>query len=931
MIKKTSFLLILVALPYILFSQSNGDVLNTFGTLEGTDDQVHAVHTSEDGSSFISGDFTHFKGGEFGNLVKLTPSGEIDYSFDASQNDYSGRILVIKEMSNGNVLVGTSASNNFYGLGGLYMLNPDGSIHEDFDVGHGFDNDVVDIALQEDGKIIVVGKFTKLNQHPTNDVVSLNHVVRLNQNGSIDNSFNFGTVLTNIYYNPIVETVKIDRFGRILIGGSFAGSLIRLNSNGSVQKVFKPTTGRGLTYRTEINGDDYYMHGWVTDIVITDNDEIIAVGSFTAYGDETYGLQNIVRFSESGSFDSNFLNGVAFPIGVSHIEKLGDSYYFLAGNFESFQGIPVGKACILDLDGNLNTSFNNGSLYDNYVRDVSVNSSGFITAGGVFENYNDQYVGHFTKFAMTGVNQFNGNGFNGNVYGSKRIEDDIFIFGEFTHYNQQQVNGLVKFNSQGVWDEDFSVGTNFNNKVSDIVRLPNGDLVAVGLFTTYNGSTTNRIVKLNTNGDIDENFQNIEGFDDDVYNITLIEGENTLLVSGKFTSFNNIETKSIIKLNVDGTITSDFNPNFNPLWVNKLVPFGSEFLVGTESGIKLINGTGEENLDFNTINSFPNDIKISPENKIVVAGEQSGSPYIRQYNSDGTIDDSFLFFSTRSNPNYPVGSYSYRNYKASINSLSIDQYGNIYAGGKFDWYEDRQTWEKIPQNNFIVLNKNGLKVDGSSIGKGFDSDRYSINSSIVYTTALFDNNIFVGGSFTQYNNTASSFLVSLFFDGQSLVDTTLPVITLLGENPVNIEVGKTYTDDGATSTDNYDGDITSSIVVTGTVDTDTLGTYVLSYNVSDSSSNDGVTVTRTVNVVETLSYENYILSQFKVFPNPSEDYINIVSPFTVLNIDIYDINGKSVLKSKENNKELIINISKLKTGIYMILINKNHKFKIIKK
>ena len=157
------------------------------------------------------------------------------------------------------------------------------------------------------------------------------------------------------------------------------------------------------------------------------------------------------------------------------------------------------------------------------------------------------------------------------------------------------------------------------------------------------------------------------------------------------------------------------------------------------------------------------------------------------------------------------------------------------------------------------------------------------------------------------------------------------MITLLGKDPVNIEVGTTYTDDGATSTDNYDGDITSSIVVTGTVDTDTLGTYVLSYNVSDSSSNDGVTVTRTVNVVETLSYENYILSQFKVYPNPSEDYINIVSPFTVLDIDIYDINGKSVLKSKENNKELIINISKLKTGIYMILINKNHKFKIIKK
>ena len=85
----------------------------------------------------------------------------------------------------------------------------------------------------------------------------------------------------------------------------------------------------------------------------------------------------------------------------------------------------------------------------------------------------------------------------------------------------------------------------------------------------------------------------------------------------------------------------------------------------------------------------------------------------------------------------------------------------------------------------------------------------------------------------------------------NVVDTALPVITLVEDDPVTIEVGTTYTDDGATSTDNYDGDLTSSIIVTGTVDTDTLGTYMFSYNVSDSSSNDAITVTRTINVVDT--------------------------------------------------------------------------------
>ena len=57
----------------------------------------------------------------------------------------------------------------------------------------------------------------------------------------------------------------------------------------------------------------------------------------------------------------------------------------------------------------------------------------------------------------------------------------------------------------------------------------------------------------------------------------------------------------------------------------------------------------------------------------------------------------------------------------------------------------------------------------------------------------------------------------------------------------NIEVGSVYTDPGATSTDNYDGDITNLIVYTGTVDPNT--TYYLQYNVSDSEGNDAITVT----------------------------------------------------------------------------------------
>jgi hypothetical protein len=79
-------------------------------------------------------------------------------------------------------------------------------------------------------------------------------------------------------------------------------------------------------------------------------------------------------------------------------------------------------------------------------------------------------------------------------------------------------------------------------------------------------------------------------------------------------------------------------------------------------------------------------------------------------------------------------------------------------------------------------------------------------------------------------------------------DTTPPVITVLGSNPVTIIQGDTYNDAGATATDNVDGDITSSIIKTGNVNTNVVDTYIITYTVSDSAGNTA-TKTRTVNVV----------------------------------------------------------------------------------
>ena len=69
------------------------------------------------------------------------------------------------------------------------------------------------------------------------------------------------------------------------------------------------------------------------------------------------------------------------------------------------------------------------------------------------------------------------------------------------------------------------------------------------------------------------------------------------------------------------------------------------------------------------------------------------------------------------------------------------------------------------------------------------------------------------------------------------VDTTSPVISILGTNPITVALGSVYTDAGATALDNLDGDITSKIVVVNNVNTAVAGTYSVVYSVSDLAGN----------------------------------------------------------------------------------------------
>jgi hypothetical protein len=80
-------------------------------------------------------------------------------------------------------------------------------------------------------------------------------------------------------------------------------------------------------------------------------------------------------------------------------------------------------------------------------------------------------------------------------------------------------------------------------------------------------------------------------------------------------------------------------------------------------------------------------------------------------------------------------------------------------------------------------------------------------------------------------------------------DKVPPVITLIGDNPLHVQLGTSFTDPGASALDDVDGNISAQIEVTGTVNTQVEGDYYIYYNVEDKAGNKAAEVSRKVKVL----------------------------------------------------------------------------------
>lgn len=169
-----------------------------------------------------------------------------------------------------------------------------------------------------------------------------------------------------------------------------------------------------------------------------------------------------------------------------------------------------------------------------------------------------------------------------------------------------------------------------------------------------------------------------------------------------------------------------------------------------------------------------------------------------------------------------------------------------------------RTVNVIPDTTAPVITLNGASTVNLNVGDTYTELGATATDNIDGDISA---NIVIGGDVVD-GNTAGTYLVTYNVSDDAgnaatevvrtvnvILDTTAPVITLIGASSISLELGDSFSEPGATATDNVDGDITANIVVGGdTVDSNTAGTYIITYNVSDAAGNTATQVTRTVTV-----------------------------------------------------------------------------------
>ena len=291
----------------------DGYVDSSFNIGTGLDDIVWALGVQADRKPIPGGRYENIDGNPVDALGRLNADGVFDGTFGIDVG-VDGEVFAVAVQADGGIVIG----GDFKKVAGvaaknIARLNPDGTFDPIFAVGTGADKPVRDIAIQDDGKLVVVGEFGVLSD------AAFGKVARLNPDGTADAEFTPG-----MGANGIVHSVGLQQDGGIIVSGEFSAFdgkeypyVARLLSNGILDE--------------EWGGMAVGINGAVFDLGTLSDGKVIIGGEFTEISG--YSRNSYARLHYNGELDRNFDPGEGANGPVFSVALQPDGNILLGGQF----------------------------------------------------------------------------------------------------------------------------------------------------------------------------------------------------------------------------------------------------------------------------------------------------------------------------------------------------------------------------------------------------------------------------------------------------------------------------------------------------------------------------------------------------------------------------------------------------------------------
>lgn len=736
--------------------------------------------------------------------VRPRAPGDVNLNFGGSRLDHAINAMAVQ--ADGKVIVG-GAFTTIYGQArrGLARMNRDGTPDYTFGIGpSGVTADVITaIALQTDGKILVIGRNIVGNGTP------LGEFARVNPDGSLDTAF----------HPPSggypINAIAVQDDGKIFIGGGYLpglgdghGRLMRLHPDGTLDTAFA--------------SDSSGTEGPVDTIVVQRDHKVVVGGSFTKIRGQT--RRSLARLNTDGTLDATFLSGMAGPDkNVNKVALDAAEKVVVAGSFTTINGVGRTGIARLNTDGSLDASLvnlfdrvttSNGPVYQNAgVTALLVRDNGQIIIGGNF-----LVVNGVAKERLVAINGDGSVDFSlpdvpgsvstlaawpdghlwigGNFLGTSVTRDDFLarvnpdgspaaalagtpfeMMGTIDSFAAQQdgkLLGVASFKmSDGQWHGgvarlsragllDTTFGTGGVTEVPDYAGIralriqPDGRVLVAGSFSAIGGVPRNCIARLNTDGTVDTTFVSALPSSTSIVFDVALQDDGKMLITGFFTRPDRAGYQVIARLNANGSLDTTFNVSSSfygtgravALQRNGQVLLGGYFYddlpVDALRSLHLLR----LNSDGSTDASFGADLGglTGPILGLAVQSDGkilvAGENVLARLTGEGLRDDSF-----GSNGLAPA------NLNGSLQdtmSLAVQADGKILMGSS-----SYVTGVGSP-SRLARFNSNGT-LDTTFLGNGQTGPDNGVQTLILQGDAVF-----IGGSFINVNGMGRSFLAQLY-------------------------------------------------------------------------------------------------------------------------------------------------------------------------